>query len=120
MEEEENFEDVGIYRLETELPVGPKYTVKAVEFDLGRYGKCKKTLNFDTEISVSDALEKISDYMTKKISQKEFNRLAKAGDLFPRTTFKDLESREDTLGDARFVEWFDIDEHKVLRMRIGS
>ncbi len=96
--------------------------IRAVEFDISRYGKHSRRIDFEQHVSEADAIHAVEAFLSEPLTQEYYESIK--SDTFHRASWEEAQRcftcRGDALTDARFIEVVDVDKQGVLRFGIGS
>lgn len=88
--------------------------VRAIIFDISRYGKYNHTITYDQPVTTSKAIRDAEEYLSQPLTDKEYQRLK--DDLFVTSR---PHSRGGCLGDCKIIEYLSIYDG-ILTLSVGS
>ena len=103
-----------------------KSYIKSIQFNIGRWGKNKKTLYFNIPITEFQAVKLVELYLSKPIDEEYYSMLKNTNDLVGRVgmnyNFQKEKTliRGDLLGDAKYLETFEMDDDGNAFICCGS
>ena len=122
--QKQNDNDPEIWRYTISGAEAPcKEVVKAVEFDISRYGDFSKIIRFDSPVDGKTAVEAAEEYLSEAASWRYYNRIKEdlaCNDYKPEDFETDKILRGDLLTDCKFLESTILREDGTLVLFCGS